>query len=120
MEQTVNHAPAAAVPAMVDWPTDEGVWMANIALATGSAEPDWFPLQTMAMKDDLPSAEQMRLERESPATAPPRAVLLIVAQWPESELSWPYTFKGCHPVKQWRRPTDDELIKAKHFYQIKD
>ena len=94
--------------------------MANIALATGSAEPDWFPLQTMAMKDDLPSAEQMRLERESPATAPPRAVLLIVAQWPESELSWPYTFKGCHPVKQWRRPTDDELIKAKHFYQIKD
>lgn len=96
-----------------EWPTDEGIWM-GFHKALGG----WFPLLTMALKDDLPSKEQMRLEAESPETAPPRATLAIVAQWPESETKWPYTFKGCHPVKQWRKPTEEELVKARHFYRL--
>lgn len=74
----------------------------------------WLPLQTMALTDDLPSVEQMRLEAEH--EAPPRRILAIVAQWLESATSWPYTFKGCHPVKEWRRPTKEELFKARIFY----
>lgn len=68
----------------------------------------WFPFQTMALRDDLvPAGEVGR-------------VLTIVAQWPESKDSWPYTFRGCHPVKQWRRPNADELEKARKFYGLND
>ncbi len=97
---------------VIDWPTDEGIWMGH------HKDLGWFPFQTKAMRDDLPSAEQLRLERESPETAPPRRVLAIVAQWLESERSWPYTVQNCHPVKMWRKPTAEELAKAKHFYGV--
>ena len=76
----------------------------------------WFPLETMALKDDLPSFEQLRLERESPENAPPRKTLAIVARYPLNEKNWPFTFKGCHPAKRWRRPTDAELTQARKFY----
>lgn len=100
-------------PEIIPWPTDEGIWMGNNVDLGG-----WFPFLTKALRDDLPSAEQLRLERESPATAPPRAVLGILAQWPMTKDSWPFTFKGSHPVKEWRRPTEEELKKARHFYRL--
>jgi hypothetical protein len=97
---------------IIPWPTSDGLWMANIT------EIGWFPLQVMALKDDLPSLEQMLLEKESPESAPPRAIAGYVAQWPESKGHWPYTFKGSHPVKEWRKPTYEELTKAKQFYNL--
>jgi len=85
---------------VIAWPTDEGIWMADI-LNDG----DWFPLKAVALKDDMPGPE-------------PRPTLGIVAQWPESKDSWPFTFQGCHPVKRWRRPSAEELSRAQHFYGI--
>lgn len=99
-------SPAEIVP----WPTDEGLWMGNVS-AVG-----WFPFYTKGLEDDLPSREQMRLEKESPETAPPRTILCIVAQWLESDKSWPFLFKSNHPAKEWRRPTEDEECRAKVFY----
>src|SRR5579872_6301879 len=80
---------------LFDWPLDEGIWMGNVE-AVG-----WFPFRTMALKDDLPSKEQMRLERESPETAPPRAILCITAQWLQEDSNWPYLFKSNHPAREW-------------------
>jgi hypothetical protein len=91
----------------VEWPSDEGIWMGWIETTSG----DWFPLKTMALRDDLPRGGETLANSQ-------RRLLAIVAQWPESEKSWPYTFKGCHPVKRWRRPTEDELRRAKIFYGI--
>jgi len=96
----------------IPWPTDEGIWMGH------HEQLGWFPFQTKAMKDDLPSAEQLRLEREAPESAPPRRTLAILAQWLESDHNWPYTFQNCHPVKEWRKPTEDELKRARHFYRL--
>lgn len=98
---------------IIPWPTDEGIWMGNIGNRIG-----WFPLQTRALKDDLPSLEQMRLEKESPETAPPRATLAIVAQFPKSKTSWLYTFQSCHPVNEWRHPDEDEMRRARIFYGL--
>ena len=95
---------------VVEWPTDEGIWMGNISSGIG-----WFPLQTMYLRDDLPSREEMD-RAAAGEVMPPRPVLAVLAQWPESEQSWPYTFKGCHPVSEWRRPSDEEKEKALHFY----
>lgn len=94
----------------VEWPTDEGIWMAWIGDTTG-----WFPLRSKYLRDDLPTREEMAREAAG-EVMPPRKVLAIVAQWPESEKSWPFTFKGCHPAQLWRRPTEDEMRRAKIFY----
>lgn len=75
----------------------------------------WFPLKTLYLRDDLPSREEMAREAAG-EVMPPRPVLAVLAQWPESDKSWPFTFKNCHPVKEWRRPTDEEMAKALHFY----
>jgi len=78
----------------------------------------WFPFRTMALKDDLPTSEQLAIEASDPANAPPRATLAIVAEWAFSAEHGAYTFKGCHPVTQWRRPTLEEMAKARHFYRL--
>lgn len=88
---------------VIAWPTADGLWMAYIE-AMGC----WFPLRAMALRDDLDSKN------------PNPPVLAIVAQFPESETSWPFTFRQCHPAKRWRRPTDEEKEKAMKFYGIKD
>jgi hypothetical protein len=62
----------------------------------------WFPMRTKELTDDLGSG----------------ACLAILAQFPESASSWPFTFQGCHPVKLWRRPTGDEMERAKVFYGL--
>ena len=85
---------------IVDWPTEEGFWMAQLHGV------DWFPLRTMALKDDL---------RESAAFG---SVLAIVAQYPRAAKDWPYCFKGNHPVTKWRRPTLSELERIHHFYGL--
>src|SRR5262245_38614712 len=95
----------------VDWPTDEGIWMGYVSKTSG-----WFPFRTMALRDDLPSAEQLEAERLDPVNVPPRAILMIVAQFPQSQDRWPYTVQGCHPATKWRRPNDEEKQKALHFY----
>ena len=41
---------------------------------------------------------------------------LLVAQFPESATSWPFTFQKCHSAKEWRRPTAEEMEKARKFY----
>jgi len=92
------------------WPTDEGIWMGWIDSGIG-----WFPMQTMYLRDDLPSKEEIEEERRSGVKWIGKP-LVIVAQWPESETSWPYTFQQCHPVKRWRRPTEDETRRAMIFY----
>lgn len=94
------------------WPTDEGIWMADFKSI------GWFPIRTMYLRDDCPTAAEMAREAAG-EIMPPRPVIAIVAQFPESETSWPYTFQACHPAKQWRRPTVEELARAKHFYSIK-
>jgi hypothetical protein len=108
--ESVNASAPAAGSASVEWPTDEGIWMGFIDGGIG-----WFPMQTMYLRDDLPTREEMAREAAG-EVMPPRKVLAIVAQWPESETSWPYTFQGCHPAKQWRRPDEDELRRALIFY----
>jgi len=94
------------------WPTDEGVWMGFLDGGIG-----WFPLRTMYLRDDLPTLDEIRRQLAG-EVMPPRAILAIVAQYPESENHWPFTFKGCHPVSQWRRPNADELKRAQVFYGI--
>ena len=94
--------------AVVEWPTDEGIWMANFPDGIG-----WLPMETLALRDDLPSKEQRRLEYEH--EAPPRKILAIVARLPLRDGSWPYVFKGTHPAKEWRRPTADEMKRARVF-----
>ncbi len=96
----------------LNWPDGDGIWMANIP------EIGWFPLRVKALVDDLPSAEQLHAEAVSPETAPPRRILAYVAQFPESETSWPYLFPGNHPAKEWRRPSMDEMAKADRFYGV--
>jgi len=87
---------AASACSDFDWPTDEGIWM-------GFIEPiGWFPMKTKGLIDDLGSNE----------------CLAILAQFPKSKDDWPFTFKGCHPATKWRRPTDEEMSKAKIFYGI--
>lgn len=65
----------------------------------------WFPLKAKALLGDLPD--------DAATFGKP---IGIVAQWPDSKNSWSYTFKGCHPVKRWRKPTQAELTRARHFY----
>jgi hypothetical protein len=111
------HASASAnqeLPTLVEWPTDEGIWMGNMG-KPGAGE--WFPLKTAPLRDDLPSPEEIAREKAG-EVMPPRAILAIVAQWPKSETEWPFLFKGNHPVKEWRRPTPDELQRAKRFYRL--
>lgn len=98
-----------------EWPTDKGIWMGYF-----EGVEDWIPMLTDEMKDDLPSQEQLRLEKEDPENAPPRKTLLIVAQQPVPPEAgvWPYTFQGCHSATKWRRPTDEELEKARIFHGI--
>src|SRR5437762_2936087 len=83
------------------WPTDEGIWLGWIDGGIG-----WFPMQTMYLRDDLPSREEMEEERRTGVKWIGKP-LAVVAQWPESETSWPYTFQKCHPAKRWRRPNED-------------
>ncbi len=80
----------------VSWPTEAGIWMGNIGTS-------WFPLRVKLLKE-YPEGE---------AHLP----MPLVAQYPQSETTWPYTFEGCHPVKEWRKPTEEELAKAKAFYR---
>ena len=103
-----DHAPAVVPP--VPWPTDVGIWRGFVEGGIG-----WFPLQTLYLRDDLPTGEEMAREAAG-EVMPPRRVLAVVAQWLESETSWPYTFQQCHPVKQWRRPTEQEMARAQVFY----
>ncbi|HEY1171014.1 MAG TPA: hypothetical protein VGH19_06545 [Verrucomicrobiae bacterium] len=97
------------------WPTAGGIWMGYIDGGIG-----WMPMQAMELKDDLPSVEQMRLEKDNPLTAPPRATLAITAQFPQPDGCWPYLFPGNHPVKAWRLPVGDELSRAKKFLGVKE
>jgi len=83
--------------AILDWPTGEGIWM-------GWFQDCWFPFLAKPLKKYPPDQPHMPMP--------------IVVQFPQSKTSWPYTFQACHPVKEWRLPDDDELAKAKHFYQI--
>lgn len=82
------------------WPGGEGIWMGWI-----EEMKHWFPLRVKELKDDL----------QGPDFGKPIA---IVAQFPVSPDSWPYLFRGNHPVTQWRRPTEQELAKAKTFYGL--
>lgn len=75
-----------------------------MALVSG----DWFPIETMEFKGDLPGSQDF---------GKPIAVL---ARFPRGDLDWPYLFKGNHPFRSWRLPTDDELTRARHFYGIKE
>ena len=94
---------------ILEWPTDEGMWMANFQSI------GWFPLRTKYLRDDLPTIEEMAREAAG-EVLPARKILAILAQFPESKTSWPFTFQSCHPVKHWRRPTDEEMAKARIFY----
>jgi hypothetical protein len=94
------------------WPVSAGIWMGFID------ETGWFPMQVKPLEDDMPSAEQLRLEKESPETAPKRETLIYLAQFPESATKWPYTFPGCHPAKRWRLPDEEERFKAERFYGL--
>lgn len=71
----------------------------------------------MYLRDDLPTIAEMEEERRTGVHIP-REILAIVAQVPQSEISWPYTFQSCHPAKRWRRPDPDELHRAKIFYRL--
>ena len=86
----------------VEWPTDEGIWMARFESI------GWFPIRSKYLRDDLPTREEMAREAAG-EVMPPRKVLAIVAQFPESATSWPFTFQKCHPAKEWRRPTAEEM-----------
>lgn len=86
---------------IIAWPNSDGLWMAFF-----DSMGCWFPIRTLALRDDLD------------AKNPNPPVLAIVAQFPESQTSWPFTFRQCHPAKRWRRPTDDERKKAQVFYGI--
>ena len=46
-------APSNGSETVVEWPTDEGIWIGWID-GVG-----WFPMQTMYLRDDLPSREAM-------------------------------------------------------------
>ncbi|HEY3898952.1 MAG TPA: hypothetical protein VGM54_10085 [Chthoniobacter sp.] len=81
----------------IDWPTEEGIWMAYLE-EMGC----WFPLKARLLKKYAPGV--------------PHLPMPIVAQWPESIQRWPYTFQRCHPAKRWRRPTEEEMAKARNFY----
>lgn len=96
---------------IVAWPTDEGIWLGDVK------EIGWFPFQTKYLRDDLPSLDEIKRE-ESGEVMPPRRVLAIVAQFLESDTSWPYLFKGNHPAKEWRRPDVDEMSRARIFYGL--
>ena len=89
--------PSPASDGYVSWPTEAGIWMGNIGKS-------WFPLRVKLLKE-YPEGE---------AHLP----MPLVAQYPQSETNWPYTFEGCHPVKEWRKPTEEELAKAIVFYRI--
>jgi hypothetical protein len=80
----------------VDWPTEPGIWCGEIP-GVG-----WFPMR-------------VRRWKEYPEGVP-HLPMPLVAQFPESKTSWPFTVQGCHPAKSWRRPTDDEMRRAKIFY----
>jgi hypothetical protein len=82
------------------WPTDEGMWMGWVDHMT-----IWFPMRAKYLLGDDPSNVDTY-----------QKPIALVAQFPESETSWPFLFKGSHPVNQWRRPTEAELEKAKTFY----
>lgn len=85
------------------WPVSEGIWM-------GWLNDCWFPLKVKELKGDL---------QDMTATIPDETVTIaIVAQFPESETSWPYLFRGNHPVNQWRLPSEEEMVRAKHFYGL--
>jgi len=88
---------------ILPWPTEEGIWM-------GWLEDCWFPLKAVELKGDL---EDMK--KSIPTE---HFTLGIVVQFPMSDESWPFTFKQCHPVEKWRRPTEDELRRARAFYEI--
>ena len=96
----------------IEWPTTEGIWMGWFE------DVGWFPMKTMFLRDDCPTLAMLRIEQEEPLAAPPRRPLALVAQFPESAASWPFTFQKCHPAKKWRRPDEDELFKALAFYGL--
>lgn len=83
------------------WPQDEGIWM-------GWLDDCWFPLKVKELKGDTEGHADFG------------RTIAIVAQFPESTTSWVYLFQGNHPVLRWRRPTEDELRRARQFYQIPD
>lgn len=83
----------------VDWPTEKGIWMAWIEDIDA-----WFPLRAKLLKE-YPEGE-------------PHLPMPIVAQFPENDKNWPFTFKGCHPFKTWRKPTAEELSLADKFYGV--
>lgn len=88
---------------VISWPTSEGLWMAYF-----DAMGCWFPIKCKALRDDLDAKD------------PNPPILAIIAQFPESETSWPFTFRHCHPAKRWRRPTDEEIAKADKFYGLSE
>lgn len=91
------------------WPTDEGIW---IGYVDGVG---WMPFQTMFLRDDLPTQQDMAEEKRTGVKWIGKP-LAVVAQLPERDGSWPYLFKGSHPVSRWRRPDADELRRAQVLY----
>ena len=82
----------------VDWPTEPGIWMGKIN------ETDFFPMKAKWLKE-YPEGEF-------------HLPMPMIVQYPQSDTSWPFTVKECHPIKAWRKPTDDELTQAKHYYRL--
>ena len=82
---------------MCGWPTEPGIWMGKIN------DVDFFPMKARLLKE-YPEGE---------AHLP----MPIVVQYPKSDTDWPYTFEGCHPIKEWRKPTAEELKQAEHYYR---
>jgi hypothetical protein len=68
----------------IEWPTEKGIWMAWF-----ESMDCWFPIKAKLLKE-YPEGE-------------PHLPMPIVAQFPESVTSWPYTFKGCHLERVSRR-----------------
>lgn len=83
---------------LCDWPTEKGIWMGKVN------DVDFFPMKAKLLK------EYPEGERHLP--------MPIVVQYPQSDTSRPYTFKECHPIKEWRKPTDEELTQANHYYGL--
>lgn len=81
-----------------DWPTEPGIWMGKVS------DGDWFPMQAKLLKE-YPKGE-------------PHLPMPIVTRYPQSATNWPFTFKGCHPVNEWRKPTPNELSNARKFYGL--
>lgn len=85
---------------IIDWPNAEGYWMGHMDDGT------WFPLHAKGLRDDMPDSK-------------PDTILAYVVQFPQSDADWSYLFPGNHPIKQWRLPTQQEVVRIENFYRVK-